>query len=77
LPVKGLVKKGSKGGEAMPLTKTQLAEIKDNLDKGERAAKDAAIDIATARRAGIDVGDMEKELRDVKERLRRMKAVYR
>jgi len=61
----------------MPLTKQQLAEIKDNLDKGERAAKDAAIDIATARRAGIDVADMEKELKEVKERLRRMRAVYR
>ena len=54
-----------------------MEEIKVNLDKGDAAAKDAAIDIATARRAGIDVADMEKELKEVKERLRRMRAVYR
>lgn len=60
----------------MPMTKEQMAGIKENLAKGERAAADAAIDIATARRAGIDVADMEKELKEVKERLRRMKAVY-
>jgi len=61
----------------MPLKKEELADIKVNLDKAERAIKDATVDIATARRAGIDVADMEKELKEVKERVRRMKAVYR
>lgn len=61
----------------MPLTKEQLVGIKQNLDKADRAIKDATADVATARRAGIDVADMEKELKEVKDRLRRMKAVYR
>lgn len=61
----------------MPLTKTQLEEIKQGIDKAEAAIKDAVADIATAKRAGIDVLDMEKELKDVRERVRKMKAVYR
>lgn len=61
----------------MPLTKEQLTEIKKNLDLAEGAIKTATSDIAIARRAGIDVVDMEQELKEVKERVRRMKAVYR
>ena len=61
----------------MPLTTEQLVEIKAGLDKAEKAIKDASADIVIARRAGIDVVDMDKELKDVKERIRRMRAVYR
>lgn len=61
----------------MPLTPKQLEEVKSNIDRADKALKDATADISIAKRAGIDVTDMEKELREVKERLRRMKAVYR
>lgn len=61
----------------MPLTKQQLGEVKQGIDKAEAAIKDAVGDIQTAKRAGIDVLDMEKELKDVRERVRKMKAVYR
>ena len=61
----------------MPLTKPQLEEVKRGIDEAERAMTDATADISTAKRAGIDVVDMEKELKEVRERVRRMKAVYR
>ena len=61
----------------MPLTKPQLEEVKRGIDQAEKAMTDATADIATAKRAGIDVLDMEKELKDVRERVRKMKAVYR
>jgi len=61
----------------MPLTKEQLATIKQNLDQADRAVKDANADIVIARRAGIDVADMEAELKTVRDQIRRMRAVYR
>lgn len=60
----------------MPLTKEQLAQIHANIDTAERALKDAMADIATAKRAGIDVVDMEKQVKELRDRVRKMKAVY-
>ncbi|GAH43661.1 unnamed protein product, partial [marine sediment metagenome] len=37
---------------------------------------DAIADIATARRAGINVTDMEKEVQDLRAQIRKLKAVY-
>lgn len=60
----------------MPLTKVQLSEIHVNIDNAERALNDAIADIATARRAGINVVDMEKEVQDLRAQIRKLKAVY-
>jgi len=70
-------RKLSERGVTMPLTKEQLTTIKQELDKADRAVKDANADIALARRAGIDVADMEAELKTVRDQIRRMRAVYR
>lgn len=61
----------------MPLTKEQLQEIKDGIVQAEKHLKDAIADIAVARRAGIDVADMEVEVKKLREQVRKMKAVYR
>jgi len=61
----------------MPLSKQQLTEIKAGIDQAETYAANAAADIAQAKRAGIDVADMEAELKKVRDQIRRMKAVYR
>ncbi|GAH66420.1 unnamed protein product [marine sediment metagenome] len=60
----------------MPLTKVQLLEIHTSIDKAEKALMDAIADIATARRAGINVTDMEKEVQDLRAQIRKLKAVY-
>jgi len=60
----------------MPLTKVQLSEIHASIDKAERALTDAIADIATARRAGINVTDQEKEVQELRGKIRKLKAVY-
>lgn len=60
----------------MPLTKEQLSEIHAGIDKAEKALADAIADIATARRAGINVVDMEKDVQELRAQIRKLKAVY-
>jgi len=60
----------------VPLTKEQKTQIKGNIQKAEVALKDAVVDIATAKRAGLDVSEQEKEVNRIRIMLRGVKAVY-
>lgn len=60
----------------MPLTNEQLAEIKSGVDNAEKALRDAIADMALAKRAGIDVTVMEKDLTALRTQIRKLKAVY-
>lgn len=60
----------------MPLNKEQLAQVKEGINKAQAALKVASSDIATAKRAGIDVGDQEILAKELREQIRKMHAVY-
>ena len=60
----------------MPLTKVQQTEIKGLIASAEASLKDAMTDIATAKRAGIDVAEMETQARDLRDKIRKMKVIY-
>ena len=60
----------------MPLTKEQSADMKHRLKEAEVVLKDAFIDIAAAKRAGLDVADMEKEAKRIQTLWRGVKGVY-
>jgi len=63
-------------GKTMPLTKDQLKDIKTAVSNAEEMLKGVMADIAQAKRAGIDVADNEKLATDLRERIRKLKAVY-
>lgn len=60
----------------MPLSKPQLAEMKTLISNAEASLKDALADIAQAKRAGVDVKELEDQARELREKIRRMKVVY-
>ena len=60
----------------MPLTKEQLSEINEGIKAAEDLLKDAKADIATAKKAGIDVEEMDKQQKDLALKIRQLKAVY-
>jgi len=60
----------------MPLTKAQQLDIKGLINAAEASLKDALADIATAKRAGIDVAETETQARSLREQIRKMKVVY-
>ena len=60
----------------MPLTKEQLAEINEGIKNAEALLKDAKADISTAKKAGIDVEDMDKQQKELALKIRQLKAVY-
>jgi len=60
----------------MPLSKGQLAEMKTLISNAEASLKDAMADIATAKRAGVDMKEAEDQARELREKIRKMKVVY-
>jgi len=60
----------------MPLSKEQLTGVQSGIKKADDAIKIARIDIATAKRAGIDVTDQEARLKEMSDQIRKMRAVY-
>lgn len=50
--------------------------MKDSITVAETSLKTALIDIAQAKRGGIDVTENEKLANDLKERIRKIKAAY-
>lgn len=60
----------------MPLNNEQLKHIRQSVKKAEESLRDASADIATAKRAGIDVADQEANARELRDRIRKMRAVY-
>lgn len=60
----------------MPLSQEQLIQMKENLDKAEAALKDAQLDIAQAKRAGIDVTQMEKDAQEMRAQIVKLRTVY-
>lgn len=61
----------------MPLTKEQMVKLSATLEKAEAAIKDVTIDLANARRAGLDVSEQEKELNVLRKSIRGIKNVYK
>lgn len=60
----------------MPLSPEQQKEVKEGIKNAEALLKDAKADIATARTAGIDVTEQEKQLKELIQTIRKLKAVY-
>ena len=60
----------------MPLSAKDLGHIRDQIKEAKKAIKDARADLATAKRAGIDVSEQEAILRDLEARVRKMEIVY-
>lgn len=60
----------------MPLKKEQLVKMAMILDKAETAIKDVTVDLADAKRAGLDVAEQEKELNLLRKSIRGIKSVY-
>jgi len=60
----------------MPMTTEQKADMKVRIKKAEVVIKDAFIDIAAAKRAGLDVAEEEKEAKRIRDLLRGVKRVY-
>ena len=60
----------------MPLTADQQKQVKEGIKAAEALLKDAKADIATARTAGIDMTDQEKQVKELLQTIRKLKAVY-
>jgi|Deesub1362A_J573_1020465.scaffolds.fasta_scaffold15337_2 Zn-dependent oligopeptidase len=60
----------------MALPKETLEKIREAIRKTEEIIKDLEPDIADARRAGIDVTEQVKRLRQLQAKLAGLKAVY-
>ena len=51
-------------------------ELKAQIEEAEKAVKVAEEAIAKAKAAGIDTADLEKDLEESKEKLRKLKEAY-
>lgn len=60
----------------MPLTQEQLREMGKSIMQGEEAIRNAKADLVTAKRAGIDVTDIEAEINKNATALRKIKIAY-
>lgn len=60
----------------MPLSKAELIKLSKNVEEAEKAMVDVVADIRSAKRAGIDVADEEKELNILRKSIRGIKSVY-
>ena len=60
----------------MPLTKEQQTMIKDGITSANKSLAEAKVDLTTAKRAGIDVTEQEKQVQELTLQLRKLKAVY-
>lgn len=60
----------------MPLTAEQQREVKEGIKKASDLLKDAKADIAVAKTAGIDVADQETQMKELVQKIRKLKAVY-
>lgn len=60
----------------MPLPKEVQEDIKLKVAKAESYLPDLTTEIEKAHRAGIDVTEQRKTLVELKDRIRKMKAVY-
>ena len=60
----------------MSLPTAILKTIRDSLDKADTAYKALEETISDARRAGIDIKDMEAKASELRQQIARMRAVY-
>jgi hypothetical protein len=60
----------------MALTTEQLKKIKSDIAGAEKALTDATTETNQARRAGIDVTDTDEQIKELRGKIRKMKAVY-
>ena len=51
-------------------------ELKTRIEAAEKAVKEAEAEIAKAKAAGVDVSDLEKDLAEQKEALRKLREAY-
>ena len=51
-------------------------ELKAKIEAAEKAVKEAEAEIAKAKAAGVDVSDLEKDLAEQKEALRKLREAY-
>lgn len=58
------------------MTEEERAKIREAIKKAEESLKVLEKDIIDARRAGIDVAELEKRYRDLQRRISMLKAVY-
>jgi len=60
----------------MPLTADQQKQVKEGIKAAEALLADAKADIATAKTAGIDMTEQEKQMKELIQTIRKLKAVY-
>jgi len=60
----------------MPMTAEQKKDVKERLARAKKAIKTATVDIADAKRAGLDVTEEEKELKRMRDLTRGIERVY-
>lgn len=54
-----------------------MIKLSGTLEKAEVAIKDVTVDLANAKRAGLNVAEQEKELNVLRKTLRGIKNVYK
>lgn len=51
-------------------------ELKAQIAEAEKAVEDAKVELEKAKTAGIDIADLEKELAEAEEALKKLKEAY-